>query len=144
MTAAESSGIVEDTRRFFRTRRPEGVASAYVFGSRARGEAHRESDLDVGVVLDRGAFPDPDARSAGAIDLASELIGAVHLNDVQVISLIDVPPELAATALREGRRIYRADAETDREETRRILLRHGDLQPFLRRARRRKLEVLRR
>lgn len=144
MTDAESPGIVEKARRFFRTRRPQGVASVYVFGSRGRGDPHRESDLDVGVVFDRGILPDVDARSATSIDLSSGLIGTVHLNDVQVISLIDAPPELAATALKEGRRIYCADAETDREETRRALLLNADLRPFLRRARRRKVEVLRR
>lgn len=108
VTAAESAGIVEGTRRFFRTRRPVGVASGYVFGSRARGDAHRESDLNVGVVFDREVLPDPDARSTESIDLASELIGAVHLNDVQVISLlvvcqavIDIAGELAS---RRGRR----------------------------------------
>lgn len=139
---AETSGIVDRARRFFRTHGPEGVASAYVFGSRGRGEAHRESDLDVGVVFDRELLPDADGRSRAAIDLSSELIGAVHLNDVQVVSLIDAPPELAATALREGRRIHRADAETDRREARRILLLEADLRPFLRRTRRQKLEVL--
>lgn len=139
---AETSEIVERARRFFRTRRPEGVASAYVFGSRGRGEAHAESDLDVGVVFDRDRLPDADGRSRASIDLSSELIGAVHLNDVQVVSLIDAPPELAAAALREGRRIHCSDAETDRREARRILLLDADLQPFLRRTRRRKLEVL--
>jgi predicted nucleotidyltransferase len=139
---ADTSEIVERARRFFRTRRPEGVASAYVFGSRGRGESHPESDLDVGVVFDRELLPDADDRSRASIDLSSELIGAVHLNDVQVVSLIDAPPELAATALREGRRIYRTYAETDRQEARRILLLDADLQPFLRRTRRRKLEVL--
>lgn len=141
---ADAPDIVDRARRFFRTNRPEGVASAYVFGSRGRGEAHAESDLDVGVVFDRELLPDADARSRASIDLSSELIGAVHLNDVQVVSLIDAPPELAATALREGRRIHRANAETDREEARRILLLDADLRPFLRRTRRRKLEVLKR
>lgn len=34
---------------------PEGVISVYLFGSEATGQAHRESDVDVGVLFDREA-----------------------------------------------------------------------------------------
>ena len=39
-----------------------GVISAYLFGRHAAGTAHRESDVDVGVLLDWRAFPDAAAR----------------------------------------------------------------------------------
>jgi hypothetical protein len=47
----------------------EGVVSAYLFGSHAEARAHRESDVDVGVLLDRRAFP--SARTASRRGFAS-------------------------------------------------------------------------
>ena len=34
-----------------------GLVSAYVFGSIAEGREHRESDVDLGVLLDRRIYP---------------------------------------------------------------------------------------
>ena len=38
------------------------MLSLYRFGSVADGRAHRDSDLDVGVLLDRARFPDEESR----------------------------------------------------------------------------------
>ena len=38
------------------------VISAYVFGSHAEGRTHRESDVDVAVLLDRARYPDEASR----------------------------------------------------------------------------------
>lgn len=135
--------VLEGTKRFFAETRPHDVVSAYLFGSHARGTDHRESDVDVGVFLDRDRTPDPAARSRRAVRLASELIGALHENDVQVIALNDAPPELVAVAVSAGRRVYCRDAEADRIFVRDVLLRHADLRPFLDRMRRIKLAALR-
>jgi hypothetical protein len=43
--------------RALRELEAEGVVSAYLFGSYAEARAHRESDVDVGVLLDRRALP---------------------------------------------------------------------------------------
>ena len=53
-----------------------GVAAAYLFGSQARGTAHRESDVDVGVLFDPPALPDRVRRDEAACLLGSELIAA--------------------------------------------------------------------
>lgn len=39
-----------------------GVVAAYLFGSHAEGRAHRESDVDVGVLLDYAELPTARAR----------------------------------------------------------------------------------
>lgn len=130
-------------RHFGRERRP-GLVSVRLFGSHARGRAHRESDVDVGVVFDREVLPSRAERTRAAAELASELIGLLHENDVQVISLVDAPPELAAKALLEGERVHCGDAESDRAFVRNALLRHADVVPFLRRTRKTKLQALRR
>lgn len=140
--AAPMSDVAETLADHLEASPPEGVASVYLFGSEAEGRAHRESDVDVGVLFDRDALPDRDRRSEAAVGLASELIGVLHRNDVQVVSLIDVSPELASTAVRRGRRVHCADPELDRREVRDLLLRSADLAPFLRRTRTTKLEAL--
>ena len=43
--------------RAFRTAAAPGLLSAYLFGSHAEGRSHRESDLDVGVLLSHDVHP---------------------------------------------------------------------------------------
>jgi predicted nucleotidyltransferase len=51
---------------FFAAASPSGVVSAYLFGSHAAGRAHRESDVDVGVLLDWSVHPSPAGGSTCA------------------------------------------------------------------------------
>jgi hypothetical protein len=131
---------VEVLERFFREH-PEGVISAYLFGSHARGAAHRESDIDVAVLFDRNAFPSSEQRFEQRVRLTSELIGALKQNEVDLIALNDVPPQLARLALR-GRRVFCRDSEADYAFTRTTMSRAADLEPFLRRVRRLKLDAI--
>lgn len=133
---------LQAAKRHFSNASPEDVVSSYLFGSHALGRAHGDSDVDVGVVFDAARLPDRSARSHRAVRLGSELIAALHRNDVQVVVLNDAPPELAAKAVSEGRRLYCRDEEADRIFVRDVLLRHADLRPYLDRMRRIKLSAL--
>lgn len=126
--------------QFFREH-PEGVVSAYLFGSHARGTTHRDSDIDVAVLFDRNAFPGSEQRFEQRVRLTSDLIAALKDNEVDLIVLNDVPPQLARVALR-GRRVFCQDADTDRGFARTTLSRAADLEPFLRRVRRLKLDAI--
>lgn len=126
----------------FESRRPAGVISAYLFGSQATGTAHRESDVDVAVVVDREVLPERGARSDLQVRLTAELIAATHRNDTQVVIVNDAPPELAMAAV-DGKRFYCSDSEADFHFTLRVRIRYGDIAPWLRRYRRLKLEALR-
>lgn len=119
-----------------------GVVSAYLFGSHARGSAHSESDVDVGVVLDRGVYATRSTRFDERVRLASELIGALHVNAVDLVVLNDAPPLLARRVLLEGRQVYCVDVDADRDFRRDTLLRAADLEPFLARMRALKLAAL--
>ena len=120
----------------------EPLVSAYLFGSRAAGTHHVESDVDVGVLFDHAAVPLPADRARRAVRLASELIGETHSNRVDVVVLNDAPAELAATAVTRGVRVLCADAEADHAFRRRTVSLAADHAPFLRRARRLKLAAL--
>lgn len=121
---------------------PVPVVSAYLFGSRAEGRAHRESDVDVGVLLPRGAAGEARQRFDARVALISFLIGELHRNDMDVVVLNDAPPQLARRIVTRGRRIVRNDPAADHAFVRDVQLRAADLQPFLRRARRTKLAAI--
>lgn len=128
--------------RYFETSSVPGFVSVYLFGSVARGAEHRESDVDVGVLLDRSRHPDRADRNALRIDLTSALIHVLGRNVVDVVILNDAPPELGRKVVTRGERVYCRDAEKDHAFVRDVQLRAADLEPFLRRMRRIKLEAL--
>ena len=129
-------------RDYFHRVRPAGVASAYLYGSAARGQAHAESDVDVAVLLDRARFPSRQQRSGERVRLTAELIHVLRNNDVDLVILNDVPPGLGRHAVTEGIRVYVADPEADHAFFRDVQLRAADLEPFLRRMRQIKLGAL--
>jgi len=69
-------------------------------------------------------------------------VGALGINEIDLVVLNDVPPGLAARIVLDGLRLVVRDPEVDHRFVRDTLLRWGDLQPFLRRMRRIKLEAM--
>lgn len=123
---------------------PEGVSlvSAYLFGSHAEGRAHRESDVDIGVLLDRRALPGARDRFEAALRLSAHLQAALGTRLIDLVVLNDVPPGLGRAVVCRGRRLLCSDEEADHAFVRDAQLRAADLEPFLRRTRRLKLEAL--
>jgi predicted nucleotidyltransferase len=118
------------------------VVSAYLYGSRAEGRSHRESDLDLGILLPRGARTSSRERFELRLELTSALIGELHDNAVDLILLNDAPPLLARRIVTRGRRVYCSDEAADHAFRRDIQLRAADLEPFLRRTRAIKLRAI--
>jgi predicted nucleotidyltransferase len=119
------------------------VLAGYLFGSYADGRAHRESDIDVALLLDRSTHPTARSRFEARLLLIAEVAHALHRNDVDVVILNDAPPTLARAILTQGRKVICRDAEAEHAFVRTTLLRAADLDPFLRRMRARKLTALR-
>jgi predicted nucleotidyltransferase len=117
------------------------VASAYVFGSVAEGRTHRESDVDVALLLVRGSHPSAADRFDARLRLASRL-GARLRRTVDVVILNDAAPGLGRRVVGRGLRILLRDAEADHAFVRDVQLRAADLEPFLRRLRSAKLAAL--
>jgi hypothetical protein len=120
----------------------DGVIAAYLFGSLAAGRAHRDSDVDVAVLLDRNAYPEAAGRFEVRLRLAAALGRALGRNDVDLVIVNDVPPHLARVIVLDGRRLLVTDAEAEHAFRRETMLRAADLEPFLRRTRKRKLDLL--
>jgi predicted nucleotidyltransferase len=119
-----------------------GVLSAYVFGSHAEGRAHAESDIDVGVLLDRRLAPTERQRFESRVRIGSVLVGRLRQNAVDVVVLNDAPPQFARRIVTAGRRVCCRDEAADHAFVRDVQLRAADLEPFLRRTRRVKLAAM--
>lgn len=118
------------------------VASAYLFGSVAEGRTHRESDVDIGVLLAWAA----DGTVAERFDAGIRLAGAVQAalgHTVDLVVLNDAPPLLGRQAVTRGRRILCRDGLADHAYVRDVQLRAADLEPWLRRMAKLKLEAIR-
>jgi len=137
-------GLVRDLQeklaRFFGSR-PE-VVVAYLYGSHAEGRAHRESDIDIGVLLDRSRCPTPDLRFKARIELGAELIATLHCNEIDLVILNDAPPLFARHVVCSGTMVHCADPAVEHAYRRDVQLRAADLAPFVERARRRLAERL--
>jgi predicted nucleotidyltransferase len=116
------------------------IVSAYLFGSQAEARAHRESDVDVGVLLTWKLAR--AARFEERVRLAALLPGRLHVRDVDVVVLNDTPPHLSRRIVWDGIPVFCADDELDHAFRRDVMLRAADLQPFLSRMRRLKIEAL--
>ena len=139
---ADGSEIASTLERLLRERPVPGLVSVYLFGSQAEGRAHRESDVDLGVLLDRRAYSTREARFSERVRLTAWAVGALHRNAVDVVVLNDAPPGLGRHIVTTGCRAYCCDAEVDHAFVRDVQLRAADVEPFLRRARRIKLDAL--
>lgn len=139
LSAEEAEGRL---RRFFSGNPRGGVVSAYLFGSTVRDSPNREKDVDVGVLLDRATHPTKGDRSRARLELIGDLMAALGTSRIDVVVLNDVSPELGRAVVRTGRKVAVADPEKDRVFVRDVQLRAADLDPFLRRMRRIKLQAL--
>lgn len=138
---AESSSSLDEVLSRALSGQP-GIVSAYLFGSVARDRAHRESDIDVGALLDWATYPTDRERFDARLRLSADIGSAVRRNDVDLVILNDASPHLAREIVTRGRRVYCADPRIDHAFVRTMMLRAADLEPFLRRTRRVKLEAL--
>jgi predicted nucleotidyltransferase len=120
------------------TREFPGIQAVYLFGSFAEGREHRESDVDLGFLLDRAVYPDERKRFEFRVVAGSRLIDLLR-RTADVVVLNDAPPELGRAIVTKGKRLYCADAAADHAYVRDIQLLAADLAPWLRRMREIKL-----
>jgi uncharacterized protein YutE (UPF0331/DUF86 family)/predicted nucleotidyltransferase len=125
-------------------RRDDAVRAAYAFGNVPEGRSHKDSDLDLAVLLDWTMLPERTARSTKQVELLSDLMQAVGRNRIDLVILNDVPPLFGRRIVREGRLLHVADEGALHDYVRDVQLRAADLEPFIRRARSRLLDAHRR
>jgi len=104
------------------------ITGAYLFGSRATGEEHPKSDVDIGVLFRDKVGLDSQVRLEARLE--SALGASVDLVDIGRCNAF-----LALDAIR-GQRIYEADPLACDEFDLYVMRRAGDLAPFERERRR--------
>lgn len=139
---APADDLVDRITRALEGPEGAGVVSAYLFGSHAEGRAHRQSDVDVGVLLERRQLPGARDRFEAGLRLSALLQSALRTRHVDLVVLNDAPPGLGRRIVSHGRRLLCSDPAADHAFVRDVQLRAADLEPFLRRTRRLKLEAL--
>jgi len=127
---------------FFRKSAEPGCVSAYLFGSAASDRTHRESDIDVGVLLSRDQYPTSRERFQERVRLSAALREELKHDVVDVVILNDAPPLLGRRIVTAGTRVFCSDQEADHAFVRDVQLRAADLEPFLRRTSRVKLAAI--
>jgi predicted nucleotidyltransferase len=130
--------IVEQLRDYF-SNHHDGLLCVYLFGSTARGKAHRGSDVDVAVLYTK----EPPATLDGlGLDLSSELEDCLR-KPVDLVVLNRASPDLIHRILRdkiivyEGQRSARINFEVKARNE------YFDILPYLREYRRRAGELRR-
>ncbi len=114
MTNAPGSDDLEDRlRAALDDAGVPGLVSVYLFGSRAEGRSHRESDVDVGVLLDRGIHATSAERFEAGLRLSGRLQAALRTDRIDLVILNDAPPLLGRRIVTAGRRLRCSDAEAD-------------------------------
>ena len=83
------------------------VSVGFLFGSRARGETHEQSDVDVAVVFEGGEGSHLERRLALGADLAL----ALGTDDIDVVDLRRASPSLVRAVFRDGDRLVGTEAE---------------------------------
>jgi hypothetical protein len=107
----------------------EEVLEAYVFGSRARGTAWPDSDVDVAVYVD-------EARAHDGIwgyraELTTDLMAALGTDDVDVVVLNQASILLYHRVLRDGVRALSRDLRATTTRAGQALSRYFDFLPQL-------------
>ena len=98
MTATEGGPVDPNEIRAVLKSHP--VQLGILFGSQARGTSDSHSDVDVAVAF--GSSLSDDQRSRARIDLVVDLTRALGTDDVDVVDLDAVRPEVGAAALEDG------------------------------------------
>jgi len=141
-SASPHPDVAQALRRVLQTAAVPGLCSAYLFGSHREGRAHRQSDVDVAVLLDRARYPTARERFQERVRLSSWLSHRLRQKEVDVVVLNDAPPLFARRIVTSGERVFCADLAADHAFVRDAQLRAADLEPFLRRTRRITLAAL--
>lgn len=89
--------------------RKEGVVLCYLFGSEARGESHKESDVDIAVLFDLNVKKSDYLGKEG--QLIALFSGVYPGKEINIVNLNISSPLLKQSVVLEGKLIYAGSEE---------------------------------
>ncbi len=105
------------------------ILDAYLFGSQARGNTHSQSDVDIAVYLDSAI--DLDRGFGIESEIATDLMGVLGRNDIDVVVLNRADPVLYHRVLRDGVRLIAREPHCTAARETYALSRYFDFLPQL-------------
>ena len=123
--------IAQQLREYFACHH-NGMACAYLYGSQARDEAGRHSDVDIAILLEK--TPPPTLDGIG-LDLGAEIEKYIG-KPVDLVILNRAPVDLIHRILRDGILVYEGDPSARIRFEVRARGEYFDLLPYLRQYRR--------
>ncbi len=93
-----------DKKRIAEIAKKHGLALVVLFGSQATGHTHKKSDVDIGFISDRAI----DYREN--YEVSTELARIFKNQDVELVNLGNVSPELKKQVADQGIVLYEADS----------------------------------
>ncbi|MCK4858957.1 MAG: nucleotidyltransferase domain-containing protein [Candidatus Omnitrophica bacterium] len=91
------------------------IKFAYLFGSRARNEANKKSDIDIAILIDKSLLKKNDYPYGYKAKILTDLLKIFSINDLDLVILNDASPLLRHRAVYFGKLIY-CQAEKERIE----------------------------
>ena len=134
------ASVVNELASYFAAK--PGVQAAWLFGSHREGRSHRESDVDLAVLLEHARYPDARTRFEERIAMTADIVALLHRNEIDLVVLNDAPPRFARHVVLDGRCVHCSDPDAEHAFRRDVQLRAADIGPFLDRMRRIKLEAI--
>lgn len=113
MCTPRSDEIADRLSQLFTRRASPAVVSVYLYGSHLTDRSHRESDVDVGILLRWDVCPTPRDRLRERADTAFRLEAEFGGRPVDVVVFNDAPAGFGRHIVTSCRRVYCADAEVD-------------------------------
>ena len=106
--------------------------AVYLFGSRASGESHADSDVDLAI------YTTDDYEWDDLFALRGTLTGLLHTERLDLVWLNQAKAGVAFSVIRDGRLLHYADADRLNEFERRVIWRYRDRVLYLQRRRNRR------
>lgn len=105
----------------------EEISIAYLYGSTAKDTIHKDSDIDIGLLLNKEFESDPLYTVKIAREIEKE-VGSDREVDVRILN--DKPITFQHQVLKNGRRIFSRDEKTRIKFETRVYDRYLDYKPF--------------
>ncbi len=119
--------LVELEERLARYAHEKGLIALYLFGSAARGETSKLSDIDVAVLLPEDVKDYFDTRLQMTLDLMSLL----SADKIDLVILNQAPPLLKYQVVTGGKVLHSRDDKARQRFENRAILEYLDFKPIL-------------